>query len=59
MNRSVIFILNTKGTDYRCIIGEISKSQAVNLLQKIDFLKNWNIAKYKNLFSHIKWVKKF
>ena len=36
MNLSDIYILNTRGADYCCIIGEISKSEAINLLQNID-----------------------
>ena len=36
MNFSNIAILNTKGSDYACIITEISQSEAVNLLKNID-----------------------
>ena len=35
MNLSDIVILDIKGTDYRCIISGISKSEAINLLQNI------------------------
>ena len=35
-NLSNIYILNMKGTDYRCIISKISKSKAINLMQNID-----------------------
>ena len=34
MNISDVAILNIQGTDYRCIINGISKSEPVNLLQK-------------------------
>ena len=34
MNISDIAILNIQGTDYRCVINGISKSEPVNLLQK-------------------------
>ena len=33
MNLSDIAILNNKGADYRCIIGGISKSEPINLMQ--------------------------
>ena len=36
MNLSYIVILNIHGADYGCIISGISKSEAVNLLQKTD-----------------------
>ena len=36
VNLSDIVILNIKGTDYRCIIGLISKNEAINLLQNTD-----------------------
>ena len=36
MNLSDISILNIKGSDYRCILTEISKSEAIKLLQNID-----------------------
>ena len=34
MNLSDIVILNIKGADYCCIINEISKTEAINLLKK-------------------------
>ena len=37
MNLNGIAILNIKRSDYRCIIGLISKYEAVNLMQKADF----------------------
>ena len=41
--------------DYRCIISGISKSEAIRLMQNIDFTeKKHNIIKHENLLSHIK-----
>ena len=37
MSLSDIVILNIKGADYRCIFSGISKSEAINLMQNIDF----------------------
>ena len=39
MNVSDIAILNIKGSDYRCIISGISKSETINLMQNIDLTK--------------------
>ena len=36
MNLSDIAMLNIKGPDYRCIIGLISKNEAINLMQNAD-----------------------
>ena len=36
MNLSDIAILNIKSADYCCIVGGISKSEAINLMQKND-----------------------
>ena len=48
MDLSDIAILNIKGADYHCIISRISKSEAVNLLQKADLEeKKQNIIKNK------------
>ena len=50
MNLSDIAILNIKGSDYRCIISLISKSEAINVMQNVDLTeKKWNIIKHKNL----------
>ena len=35
-NLSYIAILNIKGSDSRCIIGLISKNEAINLMQNVD-----------------------
>ena len=39
MNLSDITVLNIKGSDYRCIISRINKSEAINLMQKTDLTK--------------------
>ena len=39
MNFSDITILNIKDSDYCCIIGLISKNEAINLLQSADLTK--------------------
>ena len=36
MNISNIASLNIKGSDYRCVISGISKSEAINVMQNID-----------------------
>ena len=55
MNLSDIAILIFKGTGYRCIVSGISKIEAINLMQNIDFTgKKQNIIKHKNLLSYIK-----
>ena len=36
MNLSDIAILNIKSADYYCIISEISKSEAIKLIQNVD-----------------------
>ena len=36
MNLSDIAISNIEGSDYRCIISGISKSEAINLMQDIN-----------------------
>ena len=55
MNLSDTVILIIKEFDYRCIISEISKSEAINLMQNIDLTeKRQNIIKNKNLLSNEK-----
>ena len=39
MNLSYIAILNTKGSDYRCIISGISKKEGINLMQNTDLTR--------------------
>ena len=59
MNLSDIAISNIKGSNYRYVINEISKSEAIDLMQNIDLTKKKrNIIKHKNLLSHIKMGKK-
>ena len=51
MKFSDIAILNIKGAYYCCIISEISKSEAIMLMQSINVTeKKRNIIKHKNLF---------
>ena len=48
MKLNDIAILNTKSSDYRCIVSLISKNEAINLLQKCWFNeKKQNIKKQK------------
>ena len=56
-NLSNIAILNNKSADYCCIIIGISKSEVINLMQKVIWPKRANIKKGKNLLSHIKMGK--
>ena len=59
VNISNIAILNINGVNYCCIINRISKSEAVNLLQKADLRKIAERYKYvKNLFSNIKMIRR-
>ena len=37
MNLSNIAILNIQGADYWCTISEISKTEAINLMENVDF----------------------
>ena len=39
-NLSAIAFLNINYVDYRCIITRINKSEAINLLQKVDLNEN-------------------
>ena len=39
MKLSDIVILNINGADYSCIISGISKCEAINLIQKINFIE--------------------
>ena len=43
MNLSNIFILNIKGSDYRCFISGISKNEAIYLMQNVDFTEKSRI----------------
>ena len=52
---SDIAIITLKNVDYRCIIYNISKSEAINLL-KIFFLKIMGI--YKNIVLNVSLFKK-
>ena len=49
-----IAILNINGADYRCIIGGISKSEAVDLLRNGDLTeKSPTLQNYKFFVYHI------
>ena len=54
INLSDIAILNIKGSDYRCMISQISKNKALKLIQNADLTEKPNIIKHKNLFSYTK-----
>ena len=51
MNLSNIAILNIKSSDYCCIISEIRKNEAINLVKNIDLTKKSRTLKNKNLLS--------
>ena len=57
INLSDIAILNTKGSDYCCIISLYRKNEAINLMQNADLSEKVEHFKAKNLFSHIKMGK--
>ena len=44
VNLSDIAILNMKGSDYLCIISLISKNEAINLWQNVDFTQKKRIV---------------
>ena len=48
MNLIDFAMLNIKGTDYCCIISEISKSEAVNVTQNINLTKKKQQQQKKN-----------
>ena len=59
MKLSNITILNINGTDYHCIINEISQSEAINLMQNINLTKKGEhyktekfIITYKNRYRN-------
>ena len=56
LNISGITIITVKYADYHCIIHNISKSEAINLL-KILFLKIVNIDSQKNIFINFSGFK--
>ena len=45
MNHSNIAILNINGSDYFCIVSEISENEAIKLMQKTNLTKKWTIVK--------------
>ena len=55
VNLSNIAILTIYGVDYCYIITEITKHEAIKVMQNIDLTEtDWNIIKHKNILSHIK-----
>ena len=58
MNFNDIAILNIKGSNYRCIISRISKSEAINLMQNADLTpKKAEHYKIYNSLSYTRMVK--
>ena len=59
INLSHIATLNIHATDYLCILSEISKSEAINLMQNIDLTQEkHNIIKNtKHCYRIQKWFK--
>ena len=53
INLSDIAILNIKGSNYRCIISLISKTEAIKVMQNADLTKK--VEHYKNYI--LKWIK--
>ena len=55
MNLIDIAILNIKGSDYHCIISEINKKEAINLMQNADLMEKseilWNIKIYYHIWK--------
>ena len=49
MNLSNIAISNIEGSDYRCVISGISKSETINLLQNVDLTKKAEHYKTKKI----------
>ena len=47
MRLNDVAIVSVKVNDYRIYFGCISKDETINLLKNNDFLKNWNIIKYR------------
>ena len=53
MNLCDIAILNIKSADYCCIISGISKSEAINLIQKIDLTEKCGTLQKIKMHYHI------
>ena len=58
MSPSDIAILNMKGSDYRCIISRISKSEVIKHLQNTDLTKKRGTL-WKLNFNNTFWSCKF
>ena len=52
-NLSEIAVLNIKGSKYRCSISEISKSEAINLMQNIDLTEKGRTLQNMKIYYHI------
>ena len=58
MNLSDIAVLNTESADYCCFISSIRQSEAMNLMQNIDFTEKKQTLQNINIYYHIqKWKK--
>ena len=52
MNHSNIAILNIKSADYHCIISEISKSEARNVLQNVGLTEKRGTLQNMQIYYH-------
>ena len=60
MNLKNIAILNIKVADYRCIISEIRKNEAISVIQNADLNeKRGTLQNTKSLFSYIKMSREY
>ena len=53
MNLNDTAIVNIKSVDYCCIISEISKSEAINLMQNIDLTEKGRTLRNMKIYYHI------
>ena len=53
MKLSDIAILNIKSADYRCIIGGIRKTQAINLMQNADLTEKTGTLQNIKIYYHV------
>ena len=60
MNLKNIAILNIKVADYRCIISEIRKNEAISVIQNADLNeKRGTLQNTKSLFLYIKMSREY
>ena len=57
MKLSDIATLNIKGYDYRCIISQISKSEAINLMENIDLTEKSRTLSNIKIYLRLKIIK--